>query len=1106
MNKMKKHHILFLGLLLAFTCCMPVMAQDDDDEELVYADGVQPENVVKKKAPAKPQYNFELMEVKGVVLDAVNKAPLPGVQVQTLNDYRFTAMSDEKGEFTIKVPVFATALYFHTTQYLSQHVAIGKNDGLRVEMIANKFRDMYENGTDILADNKIALQSTTSQTVETDIENLMGADVHAITRSGGPGYGAAMFIRGLNTLNANAQPLIVIDGIIRDMQQTRTGLHDGDYNNLMLNLMPEDIDNVQVLKNGTALYGASGGNGVILITTKRGRSMATRIDANIGVGVSLEPRLPVMMNAGQYRLYASEMLGTYPDINSYTNLKLNFLNDDPTNYYYNMYHNETDWTRETYRTALHQDYSINVQGGDNVGMYNLSLGYTDGQSNAQRNGFNRLSVRFNTDISILERLKTRFDMSFTKINRNVFDDGAPADFSQRPVSSPTFLSLIKSPFLNPYTFYASGQLSNTLSEADTYLTELHRGLSLGNPTALLENGEAINKNRVENTEFYAVIAPRYEFNKHLSISETFNYTLNRVSQRYFRPKGGMPKFLNEGVGYVENLKMSMFSKETSVMSDTRIQYKNQFGAHYLDIYGGMRFSSFSFDDNQPQAQDDTGSNDMSPNVSAGAKYKTAVGVSDSWKSITWYANADYNYRNLYFLQASLAMESSSRFGKNADALKLAGVRWGLFPSVQAGWAMTNEKWFPKTKAINYFLLKAGFDVSGNDDINNYAAMTSFMSYKYLNNATAAQLTNIGNDKIRWEQTNKFNVGFKSYWLNNRLGLDFDYFIHHTKDLLTLKSFDNPVAGINNYWSNGGSLQNTGFELKLTTKPVVSKNFNMELGASIGHYVNKIKSLPNEEYIYIDGVKNAQGYTSSIYGTDNIATVVDHAAGLFYGYKTQGVFANDADALKAGKDGYLYLVDRTGAPQYFKSGDVHFVDLNGDGIISEADKTIIGDPNPDIYGNIFANMVWKNFTLFVGFNYSLGNDVFNYQRSILEGGKNFYNQTIAITNRWRYEGQQTDIPRLAYDDPMGNSRFSDRWIEDGSYLRLKTIRLTYKVPVNFSWLQGLSLWAEATNVFTVTRYLGSDPEFSVANGVLYQGIDAGYMAQSRAFTFGLKINL
>ena len=230
--------------------------------------------------------------------------------------------------------------------------------------------------------------------------------------------------------------------------------------------------------------------------------------------------------------------------------------------------------------------------------------------------------------------------------------------------------------------------------------------------------------------------------------------------------------------------------------------------------------------------------------------------------------------------------------------------------------------------------------------------------------------------------------------------------------------------------------------------------------------------------------------------------------MFYGYKTEGVFATDAEAAAAGKGGYLYLTDATGAHQSFRAGDVHFTDLNGDGEISEKDKTIIGNPNPDIYGNIFATLTWKNLTLNVGFNYSLGNDIFNYQRSLLEGGFNFYNQTTAMTNRWRSEGQQTDMPRISFEDPMGNSRFSDRWIEDGSYLRLKTVNLTYKVPVpgTWTWLQGLAVWAEANNLFTLTRYLGNDPETSVANAVLYQGIDAGNIALGHTFTMGLRINL
>ena len=426
---MKRYNILFLSLLGLFTA-MPVFAQDDEDM-------TEEETPVVKKEKKVVLPTYPTMEVKGICVDAATKTPLAGIMVRALGNANYTAMTDDNGEFVIKVPTFTTALYVHTPEYLSQQVGIGPAGRvLRIEMLPDSYRPMYTDQTDITAQASQSLPNTTSQTIETDIEGVLGADVRAITRSGGPGYGTAMFIRGLNSLTANAQPLIVVDGVVQDMQQTRTALHDGDYANLLLNINPEDIEKVTVLKNATALYGAKGGNGVILIDTKRGHSMATRIDANVGVGVSLQPRLPSLMNATEYRLYASEMLGTYPSISQYTDpTTFKFLIDDPTKYYYGMYHNDTDWTKEVYRTAMTQNYNINVQGGDNIGMYNLSLGYTDGQSTAKDNGFNRLNVRFNTDISILDKLSTRFDMSYTKINRDVFDNGAPEDLTAGPVSS-----------------------------------------------------------------------------------------------------------------------------------------------------------------------------------------------------------------------------------------------------------------------------------------------------------------------------------------------------------------------------------------------------------------------------------------------------------------------------------------------------------------------------------------------------------------------------------------------------------------------------------------------------------------------------------------------
>ncbi len=1096
---------------------LPLFALMMASATAMYAQDEAEEQAPERK-PAKAQKiakQYPTVTLHGNVIDLGTNEPLAGVQIQALGNNKYTAMTDEEGNFSIKVPKFVTSLYVFSPEYLSQQVAIDPTDSVsavKINMLSDKFKAMYDQSTNYTAKSKATIESHYS-TIDGDISKQLNGDVRAITRSGVLEDGASMFIRGLNSLNANAQPLIVIDGIEQDMMLDRTALHEGQFMNVLANISPNDIESVEVLKNATALYGSRGGNGVILINTKRGHSMATRIDANVYAGIQLIPTLPKMMNASQYRTYATEMLGTVMKQYDYNKtIPFNFLNDDPNGYYYNMYHNDTDWTKETYKNAVTQNYSINVQGGDDVGMYNLSMGYMKAQQTAKENDFERMNIRFNTDIEIVPKLKTKFDLSISRTNSNVFDTAIPEDLTQGTITSPTFLSLIKAPIVAPYEYNGIIKAySSILSDYDDIFAQLNsvkRGLgdqqSLANPASILKYGKGDNKNKNENTYFNVKLAPTWEINKHLKATQTVSYTLVRNSQRYLRPYNGVPSFIIDGLGTVFSKVASFQAKENNIVSNTRLEWQNQYnGSHNIRVFGGFRYNKFKYDATELYTQHTTQSDDKNPNLAAG--YQGVDGAADVWKQMQWYANADYNFQNRFFVTLSALAEANSRFGENAGT-KIFGTGWAFFPSVQAGWVITNEKWFKKNKGVNYLRINVGYDISGNDNISNYAARTAYTAVRYNNNAIGSQLTNIGNDKIKWETTKKFNVGIEGNFVDNRISLAFNYYIHNTSDLLTLKTFNNPIGGINRYWTNGGSLRNKGYEFTFSGKPVVTKNWKFELGATIGHYKNEITELP-------DG-----NYTSSIYGKDNILTAVGMPAGVFYGYQTAGVFKDTYEAANAGgvshvnSDGAtttnLYMVNSAGQKVDFAAGDVHFVDQNNDGVISEADKVVIGDPNPDFYGNIFASLNFKRVTLSVNFNYSIGNDIYNYQRSILNSGSTFYNQQLAETNHWRYEGHQTDIPRLSYGDPQGNNRFSDRWIEDGSYLRLKAVNLAYQIPVptSWSWLQGLTVWAEARNVFTLTRYKGADPEFSIGNGVLYQGIDAGNLAQGRSFLVGVKINL
>jgi TonB-linked SusC/RagA family outer membrane protein len=1090
---------------LALGLSATAFAQTDDEEE------EEVETSIKQPDRSKlQQAAYPTITLKGVVTDQATKQPLAGIQLRALGYDRYTAMTGEDGSFTIKVPTFTTALYVYASQYLPQQVAItagNESQTIAIKMLSDKFAPMY--GTDVnYTASKTAQIDRFGVTIDGEIANKLGGDVRSILRSAVADGGASMFIRGLNSITSDAQPLIVIDGIEQDMQRSRTSLHSGQFNNILANISPDDIEKVTVLKNATALYGARGANGVILIETKRGHSMATRIDANISVGCQLVPRTPMMMDASQYRVYATELLGSpavqqtieqQMRIQGLQKLTFNFLDDDPTGFYYYTYHNNTNWKDEVYRTALTQNYSINVQGGDDIGMYNLSVGYVNAENTVRETAFDRMNVRFNTDISILWNLSTRFDISIARTNNTVYDDGMPASFGGA-LSSPTALAYLKSPLVAPYQYNklingGKGGFTSLLSDYDELYAALGDGYSLGNPVALFENAEGDNKNKAENTYFNVHVAPVWDFARDFKLTAGISYTLNRNAQRYFRPNVGFPSYEVEGLGRVASMVASMYAKEQNFVAKAQVDWNRQFGAHSLKAFAGARYNYFSFDNSDLSTEYRSRQNDKNPVLSLSG-YPGISGVSDVWKTIQWYANADYNYMNRYFATLSLMTEANSRFGENADGLGLFGVKWAVFPSLQLGWVLTNESWFPRTRGINFLRVNAGYDVSGNDDISNYAARSSFSQVKYNQHANGAQLTNIGNDKIQWETTHKFNIGLESMMLDNRLTVGFDYFIHKTNNLLMLNTFSNPMAGINNYWSNGGKLENTGFEASVSFKPVVTKDWHVELGATVGHYKNKVTQLPNGDY------------TSSVYGDNNLLTAVGNPVALFYGYETKGVFSDDAEALAAGKGGYLYMLDNAENRHDFMAGDVHFVDKNNDGVIDAADKVVIGDPNPDVYGNIFATVGWKDLTLSLGFNYSLGNDVYNYQRSVLNSGSTFYNQQVASVGRWRYEGQKAELPKAVYGDPMGNNRFSDRWIEDGSYLRLKTVNLSYRVPVpgNWTWLQGLTVWAEAQNLLTLTKYTGSDPEFSIGNSVFYQGIDCGNLAQGRAFFAGVKINL
>ena len=563
--------------------------------------------------------------------------PLGGALVSVSGYDGYSALTEEDGTYKLDVPEYATALKITAPDYNTVRVGINQSGKLRdVTMYSNAMRSAYGADDNIL--NTVVADKfdySPSLNITSEIGDQLGANVRTISRGGTPGIGNFMMMNGINSLHRNGQPLIVIDGVIVDQQYDRTMVHDGFYNDILTSFNVNEIKSVKVMANGTAIYGAKGANGVILIETKRNTSLATKIDATVSAGITLLPKSLPMMSGSQFKTYASDLLKT-----TGTNLsEFQFLTSDPNNYYYNKYNNNTDWNDVIYREAFSQNYGITVQGGDEVASYFLALGYNGAQSVLEDNDVNRLNIRFNTDINMFKHLFIRFDASYSNVTRNLKDQGAPENYDEGTVTSVNYLGLVKSPMLSPYA-YSNGKISDVAfdNSDEDYLDQALASIGnvnyrLANPASINEYGTAQNKNYFENSYLNIAITPRWQFNKHLSLSSLFSYTLTNTNDKYYVPINGVPDYYVSSIGLtVENEIRSLYSSQNSITSDTKIEWGNQYGAHSIDLLGGFRYMNDRYKVDT-QLGYNTGS-DKTPFIND-TQNKTTTGSTNEWTSMSW---------------------------------------------------------------------------------------------------------------------------------------------------------------------------------------------------------------------------------------------------------------------------------------------------------------------------------------------------------------------------------------------------------------------------------------------------------------------------------------
>ncbi len=1022
--------------------------------------------------------NVEVLKssVSGVITEAATGKALAGIRVS----YKqlSASITDATGTFTLKIPSQQVAIIVEGDGFQTKEIALKGLSKIEIALYEDTYTSFYDvaqhpegqimkNKTPF-AISSVQTNGNWANTTETPTSFLQGkvAGLHVTRRSGNQSIGGTMRIRGINSLYGTNQPLIVIDGVIFNNQDIGGSIISNHYTDPLSTIDVRDIDNISVLKDGSSLYGTKGANGVILITTARAKELGTKIDFAAYSSFQASPKNIPVLSAADYRTYVSEILKSrgFSDASIQA---LPYMNDNTANPDYYRYHNNTDWQNNVTNNSMARNVYLKVTGGDNIAKYALSLGYLGGDGIVKNTNFSRYNMRFNADLNLSKRMSAITNLSFTFSEQNLRDGG----FS--PKTNPIFLGLSKSPLLRIFDVSNTGIESPSLADRDTF--------NISNPAVITNLAKGVNKNY----RFFGTIGFNYLLSKTLTVSTTLGITNDKVRESFFIPRKGVTSdTLNTDIVFsrLGNQVNSLFS----LFNDSRISFNKSNNKNNFSSTLGVRYML-----NKTEQDYGLGYNSaIDELISVGNGVNSLRKIGGAFGEANWlnfYLNANYEIADKYFLSFNAAMDGSSRFGKNiADAVTLNGNKYAFMPSIAAAWLVSSEN-FMKGKGIDLLKLRASYGLSGNDDIGNYAARTTYTSQNLLG-VQGLVRNGFGNNQLQWEQTKKLNFGVDASILNERVSLSFDVFKNKSDKIIAYE--EAPVAsGFSYAINNSAAISNSGIELAINSRIINNKYFKWDLGFIFSNYKTTVDNLPFQNLL--------SNFGSALYSTQ-----IGSAPNLFYGFSTAGVFNTDLEAAASG----LAIRNPDGSLKPFKGGDMRFADLNGDKVIDDKDRNVIGNPNPDFAGSITSKVQYKKFTLDLVATFVQGNDIFNYTRQQLESMNGFENQTQAVLNRWRSNSNNNTMPKASWGDPMGNARFSDRWIENGSYFRLRTLNLSYDFSVKPGFVKYTMLYLTANNLFTLTNYKGYDPEFSASESIFGMGVDNALVPITKSMQLGVRIGL
>jgi TonB-linked SusC/RagA family outer membrane protein len=1019
------------------------------------------------------------LTIKGIVKGS-NGEPIPGVSIIVKNTTN-GQVTDFDGNYIFKNVKKGTILVFTSIGFKTQEIVI--KDVFVIDVVMKESVTSLNEivvvgyGTARKKDLTGAVVSIKASEIAEqpvgNVDQLLQGQVSGITvvrASGQPGGAVSVRVRGITSITGSNEPLYVIDGVTvssagnQSFNFSQFGGAGGQTQVSPLStLNPSDIESIQILKDASAaaIYGSQASNGVVLITTKRGKKGIAKVTFESYTGIQSVPRTYDLMNLREYAQYSNEARATIgsPPLPQFKNPAI--LGEG------------TDWQDAIFREAPITSNQLSITGGNESTKFFTSINYFDQKGIVINTDFRRYGMRLNLDHKFSDKFKIGNNINFSNSLENVVLNDA-----------------------------ANGIIATALQQSPDIPVRLSDG-TFGAPNQSLGLGTDEAVNPVAWADIRSTTLERFKINGNffieaklsegLTFRSDMGYDYNTSRSEAFNPTYEFGGIINNVNTSVKSLGESFFW-----LFKNYFTYNKDYGKHSLNLLLGTEAQEGIFKGLTGQRANFP-SNDLTGLNTGDVDTSVASSSESGFSLVSYFGRVNYNFNAKYYFSASLRYDGSSKFAP--------GNRFGIFPSVSAGWVVSSESFLENSDLINWLKIRAGYGTSGNQNIAGNLFLES------LNNVPTAfgsgfVLQNFANPDVSWESLISPNLGIEIGLLDNKIRLDIDLYQKISQDFLAPRPLPSifgthnsqAFLGVSPPTVNFGEMINTGIDLNLKTRNIQNDKFEWTSDFIFSAYRNEITKLVNKDDAII-------GFFA--FGQDLTRSIVGQSIGQFYGFVTDGLFRSQ-DELNNGPIPLENINSSQPEVNGTWLGDIRYKDLNGDGVITDDDRTFIGSPHPDFTYSITNNFKMGIFDLSIFLQGSQGNEVYNWTRTITEGMTLPSNNQIAgVANRYSASNPNGVLPRYVSGNPNGNNRISDRFVEDASYLRIQNVSLGCNLPKDFfgekSFINRLRIYGSVQNLYTFTNYSGFDPEVGSYNqSAILTGVDFARYPVPRTITVGLNV--